>query len=322
MYQKKFSGVYLFVAILVFSALMMINGTAHAQSGIIEQCANGDPETDPTCTSSGSTGWVNGNVNGGKATYTLGDYVAYRQILTDLTVGYTYCFGFGWDTNINGEPAIDYIGTFNNTITQADPTHGYTQFTVGSPDETVAIPADPALTATMAGESFTGLQSAGVITTWGTSGFTINGYSNDGSADLNSASTYQQSLEYCFTATDTVAILAWGGHVALPSEWGDLPRPTGSPYHMSQGTRQGYFTAPRTSVTDLVCISDQGVITHNNEGRKETQLQISDPTAISLANFTAAGEQPGIWTIGSVIGILLVVTSLIIVKRKSLFTAG
>jgi hypothetical protein len=144
----------------------------------------------------------------------------------------------------------------------------------------------------MAGQSFSGSQPAGVITTWGTTAFTINGYSNDGSADLDSNATFQQSIEYCFEAADDDAIIAWGGHIALPAEWGGLPRPSGSPYHASQGTRQGLVTPPRNSETDLVCIpNDGGEVEHNTEGREEVQLQISRPTAVALTDFSARGGQ-------------------------------
>lgn len=311
----------LIAAVAVFAALFIASGTVHAQTGVIEQCANGNPQSDPTCTSGGSTGWVTGNVNSGKATYTIGDFVAYRQVLTDMTVDYTYCFGFGWDTNINGEPAVDYIGTFNNTITLADPTSGYVQHVLASPDDTVAIPADTALGATMAGQAFTGSQLAGNITTWGTSGFTINGYSNDGTADLDASGTYQQSLEYCFTATDTVVIIAWGGHIAVPSEWGNLPNPSGSPYHMSQGTRQGLFNSPRTGETDLACVSNDNtpVVTNNNEGRKEVQLQIGTPLAIGLSDFTAVSEQSGLLFFVIAISIIGLVTSVIVVNFRRIF---
>lgn len=292
MYWKLFSRPVFVLLILFASMFFVLDGIVHAQSSTIDQCANDDDNSDPTCTSSGDTGWINGNVNANKATYTIGDFVAYRQTFADLTVGYTYCFGFGWDTNIQGKPAIDYIGTFNNTLTQADPTHGYAEFDVNSPAETFPIPPDPALNATMDGQSFTGIQPPGVITTWGTTLFTITGYSNDGSADLDSNATFQQSIEYCFKAADDDAIIAWGGHIADPDEWGGLARPTGSPYHASQGTRQGLVTFPRNSETDLVCIPDDGgEIQHNNEGREEVQLQISAPTAVALTDFSVRGGE-------------------------------
>jgi hypothetical protein len=292
MYWKLFSRPVLVLVILFASLVFVLDGSVHAQSSTIDQCANGDDNSDPTCTSSGDTGWINGNVNETKATYAIGDFVAYRQTFADLTVGYTYCFGFGWDTNINGKPAIDYIGTFNNTLTQADPTHGYTEFSVNSPAQIFPIPPDPALNATMDGQSFTGSQPLGVITTWGTTLFLITSYSNNGLADLDSNATFQQSIEYCFVAADDDAIIAWSGHIADPAEWGGLPRPSGSAYHTSQGTRQGLVTFPRESETDLVCIpNDGGEIQHNNEGREEVQLQILRPTAVSLTEFSTSGGQ-------------------------------
>ncbi len=266
------SIIYILAITVLLLLTMATPRSAYAAVNVtVEQCANGANNEDPTCTSSGNTGWITGNVNSNKATYRIGDFLPHRQTFEGLTTGNEYCFGFGWDVSKDGKPAIDYISTYNLTLTQADPTIGYS-FDVNSPTSTIAIPADPALTGTMAGESFTGTQQSGVLTMWGgtlTPGSLV--YSNDGAVDL--ATKFENSMEYCFTATSTDAIIAWAGHIADPVDWGGLARPTGSPYHASNGTRNGQFTAPRTSMTDLSCEAPGGAITHENKGRSDVQLQ-------------------------------------------------
>ena len=263
------------VAALFLLALAASQSTIKAQdlnaSVNIEQCANGPNNEDPTCGGSGNTGWVTGNVGASKANYRIGDFLPYRQTFEGLEIGNEYCFGFNWDVSKSGMPALDYISTFDLTRTLADPTVGFS-FDVNSPTDTIAIPADPALTGTMSGNAFTGTQEPGVLTMWGgtfTGGSLL--YSNDGSIDL--ATRFENSMEYCFTATSTDTIISWAAHIADPVEWGGLARPTGSPYHTSNGTKNSQFTAPRTSETDLSCETPGGTITHQNIGRSDLQLQ-------------------------------------------------
>ena len=243
-----------------------------ARQVIIELCANGSFNQDPACVGNTPLGWVNGQVNSTKSLYFVGDFIPYRQLYENLIAGNEYCFGMVWDVAQDGLPAVDYISTYDLTQSQADPTAD-TAFSLADPTDTVTIPADPVLGGLLASMPFTGTQQPGVLTMWGGS-FDASSlvYSNDGLTDL--VTKEPQSLEYCFTATGEVTVVAWGGHIASPSEWGTSNRPPGSPYHMANGTGNGQFSAPRVSETDLAEVDPGGVILHHNIGRQETMLQL------------------------------------------------
>ncbi|MCO5198822.1 MAG: hypothetical protein M9928_02660 [Anaerolineae bacterium] len=279
---------------LMLAVVAVLAGPAYAASTEIEQCANGGNGEVPDCRGTGSTGWVTGNVNGSKAQYQEGDFLPYRQIHSGLTVGYTYCFAMSWDVSKDGMPAVDYISTYNLTLPAADPTHD-TDFDGGpggrpAPTSTYPIPTDPALTGTMAGNSFMGTQEPGELTMWGGVLHFVGNYSNDGTVDLGTK--FENSLEYCWEATATQTVLAWGGHIALSAVDWDLERPSGSPYHASNGSRNGQFTAPRSSMTDFICIAlswadldltpegfpdypvGDPLVTSENVGRMDIQLKV------------------------------------------------
>ena len=278
---------------LLLSLILLVNiSTASAQAGpsvSLEQCANDSDGSNPTCANGAGIGWKNSQINGNNGSYALGDFYPNRQVFTNLTAGNDYCFALGFDYSKSGLPAVDYIGSYDASL-PADPTLG-TSFTLGVdiPD-TVAVPPEPALSngGTIGGTPFAAVQIPGVLTLWGG---TFDGgslvYSNPGTGDLDA--NFQQSLEYCFTANAAEAVLAFGAHIAVPFEWGHTARPTGAPYHVSNGSRNGQFTSPRTSETDLAeTLSDGTVVSNNNVGRTEQQIQSSaisepTPTAISMS---------------------------------------
>ena len=55
-----------------------------------------------------------------------------------------YCSGAWWDVAKAELPAIDYIGSYNYTVPQANALYN-TGLPTTTPSETVAIPADPVL---------------------------------------------------------------------------------------------------------------------------------------------------------------------------------
>lgn len=250
----------------------------------LDQCANGDNGEDPECDSSGSTGWINGNVNSNKANYIEGDFLPYRQVIDGLVINNKYCFGMTWDIVRQDLAAIDYIGTFNATLTNADPTvNTIHSGTVNSPDDTIGIPADPALSGTIdpagpASYTFSGTQQSGELTIWGGTFDSIGPYSNNGATNL--VTKFEQSLEYCFTVTDTEVVIAWVGHIARTLEWGTPSLPSGSPYHTANGTKNGQFSSPRNSQTDLACVDPSNNVTHSNIGRQDIQLQAGAVTPL------------------------------------------
>jgi hypothetical protein len=291
----------------------------------LEQCANGGANETNQCSTDpgGAIGWVTGNSNAQKSTYRIGQFIAYRFIFNSLTAGARYCGAFSWDVSENGKPSLDYVSTFSQTMTLADPTLG-TSFVgqVGSPTDRTAIPPDPALAMTMQGFPLTGSQVPGTVNLWGGHFVDIPSlglplfYANQGQfgdlASGGSAST--QSLEYCFLAEDSQVILSMAGHIARSADWGYLPRPSGSPYHMRYGSNTLY-NAPRTGIKDFTEEID-GIVNHYNFGNIEVQLDVGEPTAITLQEVTATGGNNGFGAVMAIAGVLILVTGLYLTFRR------
>jgi hypothetical protein len=294
---KIASGLAVVLVAALVAAAAGVAVSTHAQAGppptvTMEQCANGDNNEYSDCVGAGGgTGWVTGNVGTSKSSYLVDDFIPYRAVFDRLTVGADYCFGMNWDVAKDILPTIDYLGSFDATLASADPTEG-TAHTLGGSKSTVAIPADPSLTGTLDGVSFSGSQDAAVLTMWGgTLDASALTYAITSSIDLANET---QSLEYCFEATSTEAVLAWSGHIGLPSDWGATERPTGSPYHMAAGTIDDAFSGDRSSDSDLSC-NLEGVVTHNNIGRQDLSLGIDPavpPTTTTTSSTTTTSVPP------------------------------
>jgi hypothetical protein len=326
------------IPLLVIGLLFVAAGDVFAApvQVTLEQCANGGANETNQCSidPGGATGWVTGNSNSQKSTYQIGQFIAYRFIFDNLTPNYYYCGAMSWDVSENGKPAVDYISTFSHTMTLADPTLGTTF--VGqreTPTQKVPITADPVLSGTMQLEPFTGEQRPGTVNIWGGVFTTyLNStkpsypeiYDNDGSADLaDGGAAGAQASEYCFQAHGAQVLISVAGHIAYPANWGNLPRPSGSPYHMRYGSNEN-FTAPRSSTGSFVGVSsytpgdpDSWVIdSDSNFGNIEVQLDVAEPTAITLQNMTAADGTAGTGLVIAAIGLLAIGTGLILVLRK------
>ncbi|MCA9988937.1 MAG: hypothetical protein KDE59_31740 [Anaerolineales bacterium] len=322
---NKYARIFWFGLALILVGLgMPARSLAQGQAPDVNlhQCANDSDGSNFTCADGSNLGWKNSQINGNNGSYYLGDFYPNRQVFSNLTAGNQYCFAVGFDYSKGGLPAVDYLGSYDASI-PADPTLD-TPFTLGiDVPDTTPIPAEPALAGvgTIGGNTFINptAQVSGDLTLWGgtfTPGSLV--YSNPGTGDLDV--DFQQSLEYCFTATGPDAVMAFGAHIAWPFEWGHVDRPTGSPYHVSNGSRNGQFTAPRTSETDLVAISPTNVVlSHRNIGRTEQQIQDSavsapSPTAITLSAVAVpAGQRTIAYLLGSLMLGLSVVS--VVVSR-------
>ncbi|MGD2078175.1 MAG: hypothetical protein PVH18_07310 [Chloroflexota bacterium] len=325
------------IPLLVIGLLFFAAGDVKAvnPSVTLEQCANGGSNLALQCAidPGGSIGWVTGNANAQKSTYQIGQFIAYRFIFDDLLPGYAYCGAMAWDVAQSGKPAIDYIATFSETMTNANPTLG-TNFLgfKDTPSQTVPIPADPVLiTGTMQGNPFTGVQEPGTVNIWGGTFITyLNAskarypaiYDNlgDNYGDLASGGAAgAQAIEYCFVPVGDQVLIALSGHIARSVDWGNLPRPSGSPYHMRFDSNGG-FTPPRISVNDLAEVLlpfPPGVVVGNyNIGNIEVQLDVAEPTAITLQNISASDGSAGAGLAIAVVGLLAAGTGLILVLRK------
>jgi hypothetical protein len=234
------SAVLLFVSIAVGLALVTREASGEAKPSIgIEQCAN----LSSTCDTPAE--WITGNLGRSKALYFEGQTVPYRSVVSGLMAGETYMVRIEWDTTESGRHALDYLTSFDRTESSADPCA--TALCSGG-SQGLGIAIDPLVTGEgvtqIGGQTFDlwggnfiapGSVVSNTGNLCGSSSCTIDAnpsaYSHSG--DFTGSST--ASVEVYFTATDTTAVLAWGGHIASRLDWGagssaaDLP---GSPYHM------------------------------------------------------------------------------------------
>lgn len=215
---------------------------APSPSDSLEQCSN-DPSM---CDSMNSNKWITGNLNTNNSAYAEGDSVAYRAEFTRLTVGQTYMTAINWDSTEGGLHAMDYLTSYNFSETGADPCSG---LTCDSPTSTLPIADNPMVTSAGVdqedGQVFTAFGA-----TFPTSGAIISNTGNlcgaNASCTLASnpsaysttgtyAGTSKTSVNVYFTAQSNTVVLAWGGHIASPVDWGmgnSAAGINGSSYHM------------------------------------------------------------------------------------------
>jgi uncharacterized repeat protein (TIGR01451 family) len=218
----------------VASTFLVVFLLLSAQSAVAEgislnQCANGgikEAVDHLQC----YDGWINGNLNQSKAAYAEGNFVPYRARLTGLTAGEKYTYSFSWDILKSGQHAIDYIGTFDHSVTGADACSSALSPCPVTVDM-IAIPPDPAVTAAFT--TFHGIpaeQLPGYFTLFG------------GSFDADAVGSYMnisadvQGISVDFTPDQSSVVLAWGGHISSPFDWGEGATASGihgSPYHVS-----------------------------------------------------------------------------------------
>src|ERR1051326_1303528 len=181
----------------------------------LDQCADGPRSAPVLCVTAKS--WVNGNLGPSKSHYFEGDSIPYRLELGGLNPGAdVHTAVIQWDNTQKGKHAIDYITTYDRTVT-ADPCAGVA--TCGPPTME-PIPADP--------EAIN--QVAGAFTIFGGSITGVSAYTESGSSSNGSS-----SITISFTASVDDPVLAWGGHIASQADWGkgnSAISISGSPYHM------------------------------------------------------------------------------------------
>ncbi len=201
-------------------ATLTFPSAALAEGIVLEQCANGgiaEPGTHDTC----EGGWIRGNLNKSKAAYAENEFVPYRVQLTGLTIGSPYTYRFSWDTLKSGKNALDYIGSYNHSVTAADACLGIAW--TCSASSASAIPPD-SLAFPEPGAS----QIPGDMTLFGGAITGVGPY-----IDLGPE---VRGISVNFTPTQANVVLAWGGHIASPLDWGEGQSASsikGSPYHTS-----------------------------------------------------------------------------------------
>jgi hypothetical protein len=185
------------------------SGTALAQSGTLQQCANGTASAPRACA---GTGWVTGNINKKSGHYAEGQAVPFRLILSNYapgTAGNTVTLE--WDSTDGGKHAYDYLATFDRTETLGmgnDPCSGVAGCSLGT---FTTFPVPPDSRVSDAGVT----QLPGVFALFGSTITGISGYTFIGS--YSGRSTTQITLT--FTANQTNSVLAWSGHLASRIDW-------------------------------------------------------------------------------------------------------
>jgi len=223
-------GVLATMAILVGSLLLTsaVAIAAGNPSATLDQCANGSitsPDTTP-CQTTGSE-WVNGNLGSSKAHYSEGDSVPYRFTFGNLATGATvHTVTVEWDTTKSSKHALDYITTWNRTVTTSNPCIGVSGCSLGT-STTFPIPADPQVT----GQGVP--QIAGNFTLFNGTITNVSAYSYANGAGF--VGDKSARITVSFTASTANPVLAWGGHIATRQDWGAANSAVaipGSPYHM------------------------------------------------------------------------------------------
>ena len=198
--------------------------TANAAGSVganLDQCADGANLT-VAQQATAVCSWVNGNVNGSKATYFEGDSLPYRLVMTNVPTG-NHQVTIEWDTTQSGKHALDYLTTFNRTISNANPCASVAG--CGGTPATFAIPVDPNVVA----GGVTPI--AGNFTIYGATGTpTASAYTLSGSY----ASSSSTRITISFTSSTPNVVLAWSAHIGTRIDWGAANSAvaiTGSPYH-------------------------------------------------------------------------------------------
>ena len=189
-------------------------------SADLDQCKNGT-----TASPVSPCDWVNGNLGTNNSHYADGDSVPFRIRFDNLATTGTHTVVLEWDTTKAGKHAYDYLTTYNQTESNANPCQGVGTCTTASPSSTLTIAPDPNVTASLV------TPIPGAFTMWKGTLTSASLYSTSGSYGSDSSTR----LTLTFTATSSNPVLAWAGHVASDLDWGTgttASTISGSPYHM------------------------------------------------------------------------------------------
>jgi len=215
------------LAAAVFSLALLAPAGARAVD--LDQCANGPAGAPASCT---GAAWVSTSITPANSHYLEGDSVPYAVELHDMGTSGTHTLELEYDTTEgSGKHAFDYLTSFDRTETNALPCQS-AGICTGSPDETFPIPADPSLQ--LAFPAVT--QIAGNIAIWN-GDITNVVYLRGPAAGPTSpeGSGLKTALRITFTVESSNALIAFGGHLASPLDWGvgdTAGAVSGAPYGM------------------------------------------------------------------------------------------
>jgi hypothetical protein len=257
-------GTYL-VEVLNVSQTTVLASTTFTDATVnLDQCANGSPKfLDLHCD------WQNGDLNGSNSTYAEGDMIPFRLFVEKLDPSVSHTIHINYDFTKGGVKAYDFLTTWNNTQTGADPCSGM----AGAPSP---CPPGAATTFAFPGDSFNpsnkgSLTVDGAIAAASVGGNltiyngTITSISSvthsgpvTGNSDADMLVTFSANSCVGSGCTSTVE-LAWAGHISLGLYWGTgngAASITGAPFHMRTQSLDGGGAANQDRSVQLAAISN------------------------------------------------------------------
>jgi hypothetical protein len=287
-FTYRFAIASYFVANYSVTATGVTSGTARTTftdanaSAALDQCANDplpSPSTDGCDTAANQ--WVNGNVNEAKSAFFEGDSIPYRLLFDNLNTG-SHTVTIEWDTTKSSAHAIDYLTSFDRTVSTANPCLGVAGCGAST---TFPIPADPQVT----GAGVT--PAAGVFRLYGGTITAVSGYSYPNGAGFIGDKSARITITFSPTVTNPV--LAWAGHIATRADWGmtnSAVTISGSPYHTSLIELDGSGGKQDRSLS-ASAVTFPGSITVTKQATPESAQSFSftaSPTP--LANFSLVDD--------------------------------
>ena len=286
-------------ALMLFCAVAL--SPAPVYSSEATQCANTKKDNNPdTCEE-----WINGNLNQSKASYFEGESIPYRIVLDPALPGNAYEITLGWDAVESDKNALDYLTSYNYSVTQADPCEGGSLCVLAAPGATAAIAADTRMARgrdDIAGTVDDVAQPSGDFVVWGGTIQSVSDYHYP--ADFDYLGSHEVTITLRILATENRVVLAWGGHIASRLDWGKsngVVNLNGSPYHMrasgSEFDRQGGLVGNISGIQgDLSLASGAVVFPSYLNITKEADRSTGD-TFFFRTNGTGDGVDGGSFTL-------------------------
>ncbi len=272
MYRRIHLFVVLPAALLFVGSVLLSSFLASAASGAnLDQCKNGGFGATPV----DPCQWVNGNLNANQAHYIEGQSIAYRAVMTGLSIG-THTLTIGYDITRSSKHALDYLTSYRRITEAVDPCasiadcggapalYNLAAFlsTTNSIQNSFGLEPHDSIAALPALEKQMSIWNGEI---------TNVEYVSQG--DL-SASQSEAIVKITFTASSPTVVIAWGGHIASALDWGAgaaAGNISGSPYHMRLHDLDG---------------------TGGNQDRSLTNAQVTLSPAITISKSASPATLP------------------------------
>ncbi len=290
----------LLLLIFLFTLFVLYSLPMQAVASEATQCANAKNDSDPdTCEL-----WVNGNINQSKASYFEGEAIPYRVVIDPAVIGHEYEITIGWDAVESDKNALDYLSTYNQDVTSADPCSGNSLCTLAIPSSTATIPADTRMQRgrdDIDGNDDDITQIPGEFTVWGGNIALVGGYNYP--TGFAYTGSHEITLTLRIEATADTVVLAWGGHMASRLDWGitnGVVNLRGSPFHMRASGNEydvdGHVGSISGIKGDLVLSTSAVVFPSYLNITKETDRSSTDNFAF-MTDGTAEGVTDGAFSL-------------------------